>query len=115
MIATAGHNPFTCETNSTGTTHKAQINIALLRARFTFQPCLRRLEESHPPPTLPKSVVIAGYWSRAECDLERCSVVRLLAPHHHQAVGSFTSDGPFAQPAAQVFRTRSSQTIPQVS
>ena len=58
MIVTAGHNPFTCETNNTGTTHSAQISIALLRARFTLQPRFRRLEESHPPPTLPKSAAI---------------------------------------------------------
>src|SRR5438270_9301626 len=58
MSATAGQSPLTRETNITGTTHRAQINIAVLRARFTVQPRLIKVEESHPPATLPTSAAI---------------------------------------------------------
>ena len=40
-----------------GMTHSAQISIAVLRATFTVSPRLIRLEESHPPATLPTSAI----------------------------------------------------------
>src|SRR5262249_2928585 len=36
-----------------GVTVRAQISIAVLRARFTFHPRLRNFAEIHPPPMLP--------------------------------------------------------------
>src|SRR5882724_8996200 len=43
--------------NTTGTTASAQINIAVLRARFIVAPRLIIEEESQPPATLPTSAI----------------------------------------------------------
>src|SRR5262249_8040208 len=40
---------------TTGTTHSAQISIVSLRAELMLQPRLIRLDDIHPPPTLPTS------------------------------------------------------------
>src|SRR5690348_9274454 len=54
ISATAGHSPLTFDANITGTTHNAQISMAVLRARLIVQPRLIKLDDNHPPPTLPK-------------------------------------------------------------
>src|SRR6266446_9833106 len=50
---TATHRLLTPETKTIGVTSRAQINIAVLRARLIVHPRLIRLEESQPPPMLP--------------------------------------------------------------
>src|ERR1700693_6417886 len=50
---TASQRLLTPETKTIGVTIRAQINIAVLRARLIVHPRLIRLEESQPPPMLP--------------------------------------------------------------
>src|SRR5690606_24060123 len=52
---TAIHLFGTMVENITGTTHKAQMNMAVLRAALTDQPRLSNAEDNQPPPMLPRS------------------------------------------------------------
>ena len=53
--ATATHRLEAREANTIGTTHSAQMSIAVLRPAFTLQPRLMSDEDSQPPPMLPTS------------------------------------------------------------
>src|SRR5207249_8462789 len=54
-IATAVHRLPASGASAVGTISSAMVSIAVLRARFTFQPRLIRALESQPPPTEPTS------------------------------------------------------------
>src|ERR1043166_9005602 len=57
IMSTAVHLPTPAAAKTTGTTHSAQINIAVLRALFDVQPFLIKCEDIQPPPTLPMSAM----------------------------------------------------------
>src|SRR5579859_5935263 len=51
----ASHGLLTWVDAITGTTHSAQMNVAVLRARFTGQPRFRKYALRLPPPMLPSA------------------------------------------------------------
>src|SRR5687768_16497449 len=55
ISTTATHRFDVCAAKTIGTTARAQINIANLRAALIVQPRLIRDDESQPPPMLPTS------------------------------------------------------------
>ena len=54
---TATHKLLALDANMMGITDSAMASIATFRARFGVHPCLRKNDESHPPPILPTSAI----------------------------------------------------------
>src|SRR5687768_8941132 len=55
ISATADQTLVTCDAKMIGTTHAAQMSIAVLRAALTVHPRLISADDNHPPPMLPTS------------------------------------------------------------